>query len=294
MTAESIPPGDADDDGVEPVLRDVVAQPEDERTPHLLDVLAERRDRRRLGPLEVDDEQRLLEARRPCQHAAVALEDEGVPVEDELVLPADRVAQRDTNTALSCPRGEDGLALLGSPDVERRGGEVDDELGTRGGELGRRRPGNPHVLADRDPDLRACHVDERELVAGSEVALLVEDAVVGQVPLLRPAGDFAVRADRARVVENAVEERYADERDDVPRLGRDALERGVRRAHERRAVGAGPRADIPSPRARGGGRDRHRPSGPPRCARGSGRGSLPGRRPSGSICASASFMPVSA
>ena len=157
-----------------------------------------------------------------------------MPVEDELVLAADRVAERDRSATLLCPCREDGLALLRSPDVERRRREVDEELGTGRDELGRRRPGHPHVLADRDPDLRAGHLDDGELAAGGEVPLLVEDAVVRQMPLLRPAGDLAVRADRACVVEVAVEQRHADERDEALRLGRDALERLARGTHEAR------------------------------------------------------------
>ena len=187
MSGRVDPARDADDDGVEAVLRDVVAEAEHERASHLLEVVVERRDLSRLGPLEVDDEKRLLEAGRSCQHAPVALEHERVAVEDELVLSADRVAQRDTHAALARARREDRLAFLCPTDVERGGREVDDELRARRGEFRRRRPGNPHVLADRDPDLRAGDVDQREAVARSEVALLVEDAVVRHVPLLRPS-----------------------------------------------------------------------------------------------------------
>ncbi len=41
QTLESIPPGEAEDDGAEPVLRDVVAQAEDEGVPELLVVARE-------------------------------------------------------------------------------------------------------------------------------------------------------------------------------------------------------------------------------------------------------------
>ena len=47
------------------------------------------RDRR----LDVDDEQRLLEARRAGEHLAVVVEHDRVAVEDELVLAADGVAR---------------------------------------------------------------------------------------------------------------------------------------------------------------------------------------------------------
>ena len=46
----------ADDDVVEAVLGDVVAEAEDECAAHLLEVVVERRDRGRVGSFEVDDE----------------------------------------------------------------------------------------------------------------------------------------------------------------------------------------------------------------------------------------------
>jgi len=55
------------------------------------------------------------------------------------------------------------------------------------------------------------------------------------VPLLRPRGDSAVGADGARVVEIAVEQRHADERDDSGRLRRDQFERRAGRADEARS-----------------------------------------------------------
>ncbi len=223
-----------DDDVFEPVLADVVAQPENEGVAHLLQVVVQRREGRRVRLLEVDDEKGLLEAGRPRDHAAVALDEERVPVEDELVLAADHVAEGDTHAALSGSRGEDRLALLRPPDVVRGCREVDDELGTCRGQSGGRWPGNPHVLADRDADPRARHVDDRKLGAGGEVALLVEHAVVRQVPLPGPACDLAVGADRARVVENVLEKWHADQRDDASRFRSDQLDRLSSRADEAR------------------------------------------------------------
>ena len=89
--------------------------------------------------------------------------------------------------------------------MKRGGREVDDEVGSRRREVGGRRTRDPHVLADSDSDLRAGDIDERDLAAGHEVALLVEDAVVRQVPLPRVCGHFAVGADRTCVVEVTVE-----------------------------------------------------------------------------------------
>ncbi len=51
------------------------------------------------------------------------------------------------------------------------------------GLLGGGGPGPPQVLAHRQPDGLPAHLDHRARVPRREVALLVEDAVVGQVHL---------------------------------------------------------------------------------------------------------------
>ncbi len=74
---------------------------------------------------------------------------------------------------------------------------------------------------------------EQEQVATlGEVPVLVEDAVVREEVLPVDGLDAAVRADRARVREVAVEPRRPDERDDALARPRDLLDRVVRRADE--------------------------------------------------------------
>ncbi len=70
------------------------------------------------------------------------------------------------------------LALLRLADVERRGGEIDDELRPREREVGRGRAGLPDVLADREADGRLAEPEEDEVATLGEVAVLVEHAVV--------------------------------------------------------------------------------------------------------------------
>jgi hypothetical protein len=60
-----------------------------------------------------------------------------------------------------------------------------------------------------------------------EVAVLVEDAVVGQEALPVDGLHLATGADGAGVEEVAVEERDADERDDPSRLARQPLKRAL-------------------------------------------------------------------
>ena len=101
-----------------------------------------------------------------------------MPVEDELVLAADEVAEGEERAGVASPRHEHLLAILGLPHVERRSRQVDDELRAREGEVGRRRAWLPDVLADRDADRSLTHAQDHEVASLGEVAVLVEDAVV--------------------------------------------------------------------------------------------------------------------
>jgi len=83
----------------------------------------------------------------------------------------------------------------------------------------------PHVLADRHADKRLADLDQHEVAACGEVAVLVEDAVVRQEALAVDRLDLAVGAHGARVVKVGLEVGEADERDDALRLRRDLLQR---------------------------------------------------------------------
>ena len=155
-------------------------------------------------------------------------------VEDELVLCAHGVHERDEARVVACADDQHLLALALLPDVERRRRDVHEELRAREREVGRRRPRLPQVFADGRADQRLPDPDEDELAPGCEVAILVEDAVVGQEPLRIDGLHAPVRTDGARVVQVAVEERAADERDHVVHFGGDPLERAPRLADEGR------------------------------------------------------------
>ena len=106
------------------------------------------------------------------------------------------------------------------PGVERRRVEVDDQLGPARGLVGDGAVGSPRVLAHHHAHPHPADDEERgRFVAGGEVALLVEHAVVGEEALAVDAVDLAVGAHRGRVVE---------------------VEAGVDEAHHRHApAGAG-------------------------------------------------------
>ena len=115
-----------------------------------------------------------------------------VPVEDELVLAAHETAEGDAGDVVAGALGEHALALDALAGVVGGGGDVDDQRRARQRLLAGRRPRLPDVLADGQPERVPLELDDGAAGPGLEVALLVEDAVVGQVHL--PVD----RVDRAR------------------------------------------------------------------------------------------------
>ncbi len=85
------------------------------------------------------------------------------------------------------------------------------------------------------PTIVSPESEQEEVVAGREVAVLVEDAVVRQEALAVDAADLAARQDVAGVREIGVEVGGADERHDPLRLGGDRLDRPAGGADEPRA-----------------------------------------------------------
>ena len=239
-------------DRAEAVLAHVVAQAEDERAVDLASSVEPRRrcgagrrgsygatglgrsdhgvtrHRRRSGgsagstrrgrQVEVDDQQVLGELRARASSVAVGVDDHRVAVEDQLVLAADHV---DVGERRSRPRRR-GARTSWQPDVVlvqlvRRA--VDDDQQPGAGLAGSAANGPPScqrssqmVSATSTPPTRTTV----QVGAGHEVAVLVEDAVVGQVVLGVAGGHLA-----------AVQ--HARRRSAAPAAGR-----------PRAAVGAGP------------------------------------------------------
>ena len=175
--------------------------------------------------VERADGDRLLELRGAGDDRAGVVDRDAVAVEDELVLAADGVAEQHRHEAVARPLAEHPLALRALAVVVRGGRQVDDDLGAGERLGGGRRPRLPDVLADRQADRGAVDLDRRRRVTDLEVALLVEDAVVGQAQLAVDAGDIAVGEHGRRVVDVVGALREADDRDDVDRLGRELGER---------------------------------------------------------------------
>ena len=150
----------------------------------------------RTGEVPVDPDFTL-----PIGQAGV--EREGGAVEHQLVLAADLVQVDQRQLALLDPlQGElqAGVLLAG---LERRAVDRHQRLGAvllqALGDVGR-----PHVLADHDAEPPAAHVDRPRQVARREQALLVEHAVVRQVPLGAHRLDLAGVQQQRGIVQRAV------------------------------------------------------------------------------------------
>ncbi len=128
------------------------------------------------------------ELRRPGQHRPVRRDDHRVALEDQLVLTTDHVDVRDGGAGLGGPPAHHRKPQVVLVQLVRRAVDVDHQPdpGPPGG--GERPPGLPQVLADGQCHVHPAQPDHGEHVAGHEVAVLVEDAVVGQM-VLEVGGD---------------------------------------------------------------------------------------------------------
>ena len=115
----------------------------------------------------------------------------------------------------------------------RRAVDVDDQRHARLPGHGERSAVLPEVLADRQPDVGAEQPHRDELVAGLEVPLFVEYAVVGQVVLEVGRGHLPVDQQRGGV---ARPRRFVDESDDHGRRAEPGLGQLDGQRQERRAA----------------------------------------------------------
>ena len=148
--------------------------------------------RSRGGQVQVDDEEIRLELRCPRDRLAIGSDDHRVSLEDELVLAPDEVHVRKGTAGFACSARAQLEPSIVLGRLVRRTIDDDQQPGLRGPCcLGR--PVLPDVLADGQRDVDATDLDHLRLVAGHEVAELVEDAVVRQVVLVVPRDDPSAR-----------------------------------------------------------------------------------------------------
>src|SRR5262249_29625988 len=145
----------------------------------------------------------LVPRRKLLRDFAFAIDHERRAVEHELVLAADAIDIDHRQARLPHPRGDDLAAQRLLPRVIGRSVGNDDDLGAR---LARapRGTGKPDVLADDDAHAHTGDVDQTRLASRLEVALLVENGVVGQLAFAVHGRDLAVAQDRGRVVRLAL------------------------------------------------------------------------------------------
>ena len=142
------------------------------------------------GQIEIDDEEVLAEGRCPGEQGAVGCHDQGIAVEDELVLPTRHVDVGEGSTELACAPLAELQARVVLVALVRRA--VDDDEQSAPACLGDRTPLLPQVLADRERDVHATDVEHAGLLTRDEVAELVEDPVVGQMVLVIAGHDATV------------------------------------------------------------------------------------------------------
>jgi len=183
--------------------------------------------------LQIADQQLLGELGCTSDQVGVAIEDKGLPVKDKLVLPPDERAERAGNVVFTHARTDHTELALGAfAGVIGGGRDVDDQACAGASEIGARFARDPDVLADRDADPVAAQLDQARPVAGGEIALLVEYAVVRQMDLAVDAGDRPVGEDRGGVIDEIAVFGEADDRHQVLRVPGEALDCRARVAQE--------------------------------------------------------------
>ncbi|GBD11923.1 hypothetical protein HRbin23_01606 [bacterium HR23] len=133
---------------------------------------------------QVHHQQVLLELLTPCHQVAFHVKDHAGPVKDQFVLPTHGVHIGDEEEVIAGTGGQHLLPEEALPHVVGGAVDVHDDLcpclPLDGGGAHR----IPDVLADIHADGGAVDDEDGALPPGAEVAVLVEDAVVGQVNLV--------------------------------------------------------------------------------------------------------------
>ena len=199
----------AEHDAGKAVVLDIVAQAHDAgrivRFVALLDHLARTLDAApaRVAPLPDRARHHRAEGGQLRAEAAVGVERERAAVEHELVLSADHVEIDERQAALDDARHGDVLANGELVALVRRGVGDEQNFAARF-EDAFDRVGTPDVLADRNADAHAAKHDRPRRRARREHALLVEDAVIGQIDLEPHRLDPPAIEQRHGVIELAV------------------------------------------------------------------------------------------
>ncbi len=160
------------------------------------------------------------------------VDDAGVTVEHELVLPSHQPAEGDAGEVVAGALGEHALSLGPLAGVVGGGGDVDDQRGAGEGLLGGGRAGLPDVLAHRQPEAVLAEGEHGPRRSGPEVAVLVEHPVVGEMDLAVDRVNGSVGEHGRGVVDMLGPLGEPDDRDDAVRLGGQLAQRRARIGEE--------------------------------------------------------------
>ena len=158
----------------------------------------------RLVEVDIDDDELVAELGPASDDVAAGVDDHRAAVEHELVLTADGVDVGDGDTVVDGAGGEHARAVGAAAAVVGRGADVDAELSAAAGHAGEGLARIPDVLADADAEGEVAGAVDGYAAPGREVALLVEDAVVGEAALVAGVDLAAAGEDGGGVVGVAV------------------------------------------------------------------------------------------
>ena len=142
--------------------------------------------------IQVGYYQVFLELFSSGQKLALLVHYQAVAVEDQLVLSPDEVIKRYDRHVIRSACCYHPLAGIPLAEVIGGSADVDDKLGA-GISLGCRRAGfEPDILADINADIDPADDVNGAFAAGPKIAVLIENAVIGQEYFMIDAGQFTI------------------------------------------------------------------------------------------------------
>ena len=186
------------------------------------------------GGVDIADDHLFDKRRRVGEHPSIRIEDHAVAVEDELILAPDGVDPGDVGAIARGAFSDHRLARAALAVVIRRPVDVDEDVRPVVRLPGHRTGREPAVLTHRQADSHAVPLDDRAAVAGLEVPLLIEHAVVRQKDLVVDSFDLAVVQEGGGVEDGPILVDESHDRRDACRRLRDNLQLSEVVADERR------------------------------------------------------------
>ncbi len=152
------------------------------------------------GGIQIRDQHILLEAPGARDQFTLSIENHATTIENNFILSANQIEVDDDHAIIDCPRSHHIFAELILRGMKRRAIDVDNHLRARV-RLHSHWPGRiPDVLADIHAHVYAVDQEQRGLVPSLEEAIIVEDAVIGQIMLVIGAHQLALVDKRGGVV----------------------------------------------------------------------------------------------